>query len=115
MYDYTYKVYVMTSIDGKITAINSSAFLTDTTDWTQIDEGSGDKYHHAQGNYLNKPIIDSHGCYNYNLVDGAVTERTAAEKQADIDNMPPVSKTPEQEIAELKQLVADLASLQLGV
>ena len=40
-----YKVYVKADTSGTITAINSDAFLPDTTDWTQIDEGEGDKYH----------------------------------------------------------------------
>ncbi len=113
--DYAYKVYIMSSVDDKITAINSSTFLTDTEGWMQIDEGIGDRYHHAQGNYLDKPIVDDNGCYNYKLVGGTVTERTTAEKQSDLDSRPPAPKTPQEEIAELKQLVADLASLQLGV
>ena len=52
--DYTlepYIVYVQTDEQGRITAVNSSAFVS--TDWgTEIDRGYGDKYHHAQGNYL---------------------------------------------------------------
>ena len=80
-----YIVYVQTDITNRITSINSSAFLQDTTDWIQIDEGLGDKYHHAQGNYLPLGLMDSNGCYNYALVDGVVTERTDADKQAEID------------------------------
>lgn len=40
----THKVYAKTDKNGVITAINSSAFLTDTTGWTEIDEGEGDRY-----------------------------------------------------------------------
>ena len=50
--DESYIVYVCTDDVGHITAINSSAFLTDTAGWTAIDEGCGDRFHHAQGNYL---------------------------------------------------------------
>lgn len=46
-----YIVYVKTDSSGRITAINSSAFLSETDGWVQIDSGVGDKYHHAQGNY----------------------------------------------------------------
>ena len=38
------KVYAKTDENGIITAINSSAFLSDVTEWTEIDEGVGDRY-----------------------------------------------------------------------
>ena len=44
-----YIVYVKTNSNGYITAVNSSAFLTDTTDWIEIDSGYGDKYHPHHG------------------------------------------------------------------
>lgn len=74
-----YTVYVKINENSYITAVNSSAFLTDTTGWVQIDEGSGDKYHHAQGNYFPEPIITEGGAYRYKLVDGSVVECTAEE------------------------------------
>ena len=90
----TYKVYVKADLNGTITAINSSAFLPDTTGWTEIDEGDGDKYHHAQGHYLPKPIRTMQGIYQYKLVDGKVIERTAEEIQADIAAIPPPPPDP---------------------
>ena len=72
-----YIVYVKPNSNGYITAVNSSAFLTDTTGWTEIDSGYGDKYHHAQNNYFPAPIITDGGAYRYKLVDGAVVECTA--------------------------------------
>lgn len=74
-----YTVYVKTNSDGYITAVNSSAFLTDTAGWTEIDSGYGDKYHHAQGNYFPQPIITDGGAYRYKLVDGVPVECTAEE------------------------------------
>ncbi len=72
-FENTYKVYVQTDTNGNIIAPpNSSAFLSDTTGWVQIDEGVGDKYHHAQGNYFGKPIMTTKGVYRYKLVDGKV-------------------------------------------
>ena len=79
----TYKVYIQTDSSGGITAVNSSAFLSDTSGWTQIDEGSGDKYHHAQGNYFDKSAITGKGIYRYKLVDGAVVEKTDEEITAE--------------------------------
>ena len=75
----SYIVYAATNSDGCITAINSSAFLADTTGWTEIDSGYGDKYHHAQGNYLPKPIITDSGAYRYKLVGGRVVECSVSE------------------------------------
>ena len=74
-----YIVYVKPNSDSYITAVNSSAFLTDTTEWVDIDTGYGDKYHHAQGNYFEKPIIADGGVYQYKLVDGKPEECTADE------------------------------------
>ena len=93
----TYKVYVKTNADGIITAINSSAFLSDVTEWTEIDEGEGDKYHHAQNNYLTDGLTDKNGIFNYKLSDGKPMLRTAEEKASELERIAAV-----QEIAELK-------------
>lgn len=77
--DEAYIVYVKTNDSGYITAVNSSAFLADVTGWMQIDEGTGDKYHHAQGNYFPQTIITDGGAYRYKLVDGKPVECTAEE------------------------------------
>ena len=74
-----YIVYVKPNESGYITAINSSAFITDTTGWVEIDSGYGDRYHHAQGNYFQHPIITMGGAYRYKLVDGKPVECTAEE------------------------------------
>lgn len=74
-----YIVYVKTNSNGYIIAVNSSAFLTDTAEWTEIDSGYGDKYHHAQGNYFNEPIYTIGGAYQYKLVNGEPVECTAEE------------------------------------
>lgn len=79
----TYKVYVKTDENNRITAINSNAFLSSLDEWIEIDGGYGDKYHHAQGNYFDKPIMDMRGIYRYKLEDGKVVERTQEEMDAD--------------------------------
>lgn len=77
-----YIVYVQTNTRGYVTAINSSAFVTDPSGWTEIDQGTGDKYHHAQGNYLPGPLMTMGGAYRYKLVDGKPKECTPEEIQA---------------------------------
>ena len=85
-----YIVYYKTDSNGYITAVNSSAFLTETIGWKEIDSGYGDKYHHAQGNYFPKPIRTMGGAYRYKLVDGVPTECTAEEIAAQEEALKPV-------------------------
>lgn len=85
-----YVVYVKVDEFNRITTINSSAFLTDATGWAQIDEGYTDKYHHAQGNYFDKPLCDERGICRYKLVNGRPVERT--QEEMDADYVPPEVK-----------------------
>ena len=75
------KVYIKIDENNYITDINSSIFWDYTTNYIQIDEGIGDKYAHAQGNYLLKGISDSQGRYNYKYENEKVTELTEEEKE----------------------------------
>lgn len=92
--DEKYIVYVRINEAGSIVKVNSSAFLADMEGWTAIDEGCGDKYHHAQNNYFPLPLYGADGCANYKLVDGAPTLRTEAEKAAEIAARPAPELTP---------------------
>lgn len=85
-----YKVYVSLQ-DGYITSINSEIFLSqeEMDTMTEIDKGQGDKYAHAQNQYLEKGLVDEHGRYCYKLVAGKVVEITEGEK--------PTIKEPEQQ------------------
>jgi hypothetical protein len=75
----------------------------------EIDEGSGDKFHHAQGNYLPKPLMTIQGIYQYKLVDGKVVDRTAEEIAADVTKIPPPPPSAEERI---KALETELAALK---
>lgn len=97
-----YIVYVRTDKNGNIVAVSSDAFLQSTDGWILIDEGTGDKYHHAQGNYFPLPLIDENGVYRYKLVDGIAAERTAEEMATDV-----VEVTPEPTLQEQIELLAD--------
>ena len=89
------KVLVQTDDAGRVTAINSDAFVSGDG-WTAIDEGEGDRYRHAQNNYLLKPLTDERGVYRYKLVDGLVAQRTQAELDADFDARPAPEPTAEE-------------------
>ena len=102
-----YIVYVRIDDAGRITSINSSAFLADVAGWTEIDSGYGDKYHHAQGNYFPQPIIDERGICRYKLVDGKPVERT--QEEMDADYVPPeVKPTTEQRVDTLEATTDDI-------
>lgn len=75
------QVYVRLDQHKTIIEINSSIFIEDKTDWIEIDSGFGDKYCHAQGNYLPKGLTDYNGKYNYKY-DGGLVELTDEEKAA---------------------------------
>lgn len=100
-----YKVYVKTDETGRIVSVNSDAFLPGTDGWTLIDDGDGDKFMHAQGNYFPHPIITDEGVPRYKLVKGKAVERTAAEISADIAAIPPPPPDP---LDALKAQVAEL-------
>ena len=95
-----YIVYVKTNSNGYIVEVNSSVFLTDTTDWVEIDSGYGDKYHHAQGNYFTSPIMTDGGAYQYKLVDGKVVNCTAEEIKSQEENNKPIPMPSQLDIIE---------------
>jgi hypothetical protein len=81
-----YKVYVSLS-NGYITSINSEIFLSEeeVSAMTEIDQGQGDKYAHAQSQYLDKELVDENGRYNYKYVEGKVIEVAEVDKPKVVD------------------------------
>ena len=108
-----YEVYVQTDDANRIIAIYSDVFIVDAKTWTQIDKGYGDRYHHAQGNYFDKPIMDERGIYRYKLVDGKPVERT--QEEMDADYAPPVPvPTANERMVEIEKALIELAALMGG-
>lgn len=77
-----YKVYIELNEDKQITSINSEIFLSneEMQTMTNIDAGEGDKYAHAQSQYLEKGLIDEYGRYNYKFTEGKVIEVAEGDK-----------------------------------
>jgi hypothetical protein len=90
-----YTVYIRTDEHGRVTGINSDAFLEDTEGWQPIDRGFGDRFHHAQGNYLLKPLMSQTGSPNWKFVNGHLLQRTDEEKAADEQPEAPVPFEPD--------------------
>lgn len=101
-----YKVYVSLS-NGYITSINSDIFLSEEEIQTmkEIDQGQGDKYAHAQSQYLEKGLIDELGRYNYRYVEGKVVEVKEEDKPKVVD---PVEQATAQEKIEAQVMYTAL-------
>lgn len=110
------EVYIKIDGAGKVTNVNSSLFVESMEDWLKIDEGTGDKYAHAQGNYFEKPLIDEKGLHNYIFNNGVIRETTVKEKEYELLAMP--APTPSAE-ADLLSMAVDheyrLTMLELEV
>lgn len=76
-------VYIKIDDKNRIIDINNNEFIEDTTNWIEIDKGYGDKYSHAQTQYLPKSLINSDGIYQYKFINNEILERTEEEIQQD--------------------------------
>lgn len=97
----TINVLIRVREDGCITAVSSSAFTQEGPGWRYIDCGLGDRYRHAQGNYLPGELWEPEGTccwmtapvslhpereafarYQWNDEEWGIYLRTEAEKTA---------------------------------
>ena len=110
------RVYIKKDSENNITSINSSIFLSEEEidTMTEIDQGQGDKYAHAQGQYLEKGLVDEHGRYNYKFVEGKVVE--VAEADTPTIEKPKAEPTEQEKInAQLMLQIAQLKAQMNGV
>ena len=108
-----YIVYVQTDERGRITAVNSSAFVD--AEWgAEIDQGYGDKYHHAQGNYFDQIYTDD-GIPRYKLEDGKPVERTEEEIEADRAALPEPEPSENEKLRQrVTELEHQILTMRLG-
>lgn len=81
------RVYINKDSENNIISINSNIFLSEEemSKMIEIDKGQGDKYAHAQGQYLDKGLVDEYGRYNYKYVEGKVVEIAEEDKPKVVD------------------------------
>lgn len=108
------RVYIKTDSKNRITGINSELFIDDVSGWTEIDSGDGDKFAHAQGNYLPLPLMDENGCYRYKFQNGIISERSADEMAADMP-APEYSVSTEQRLTAMENAVEEIINILMEV
>ena len=106
-----YTVYVQINEGACVVAVNSSAFLTQTEGWVEVDRGTGDRYHHAQGNYFPQPIYTADGIHRYKLEDGQAMERSEEAIAADRAVLTEPQPTAEERMDNVERTVERGASL----
>lgn len=110
-----FKVYIKVDNKSRITAINSDYFLKDTTGWIYIDMGEGDKFRHAQNNYLPSSLYTSGGICRYEYKNGVVKERSLKaitteflEASKELSNS---TVSPEERFEEIESAIIELAEI----
>ena len=108
------RVYIKIDSENRVTAVNSEIFISDFSGWVEIDSGDGDKFAHAQGNYLPLPLIDENGCYRYKFQNGKISERSAEEMAADMP-APEYSVTTEQRMEAMENAMEEIINILMEV
>ena len=100
------KVYVLLDEKSRVLRCEGGYTMSnidDVSQWTYIDEGTGDRYNLCQSHYFGKPVMTAEGAYNYKLVDGKPVECTAEEIAAQEEaNKPEAVPTTEERLKELE-------------
>ena len=78
------KVYIQTDTDGRILRCEGGYTTpSDLTDWTEIDEGTGDKYNLCQSHYFDGGLYTVDGIPRYRWDGSKAILRTDEELEAD--------------------------------
>lgn len=99
------KVYIKTDDQSRIIEVNSDRFIYDISDYILIDEGEGDRFDHAQGNYLEKSLVNEKGCLNYKFIDGIIQETTQEEKNMELSHRPVQPPSMDERIASTEEAI----------
>ena len=114
------KVYIQTDAEGCILRCDGGYTTpSDLTGWTEIDEGTGDKYNLCQSHYFDGGLYTADGIPRYRWNGSAAVLRTEEELEADRAAIPEPkpSKTVEARLtaleAEAEQAKADREALNI--
>ena len=110
------KVYIQTDTDGRILRCEGGYTTpSDLTDWTEIDEGTGDRYNLCQSHYFDGGLYTMDGIPRYRWDGSAAVLRTEEELEEDRAARPAPPPTTDERTSILEeQLVqADETSIAL--
>ena len=114
------KVYIQTDTEGRIISCEGGYTTpADLTGWTEIDEGTGDKYNLCQSHYFEGGLYTMGGIHRYRWDGEKAVLRSEEELEADRDAIPEPehSTTLEDRVAALEsdaeQAALDRAALTL--
>ena len=114
------KVYIQTDEHGRIIRCDGGYTTpADLTDWTEIDEGTGDRYNLCQSHYFPGGLYTMDGIPRYRWDGSAAVLRTEEELEVDRAAIPEPkpSKTVEARLtaleAEAEQAKADREALNI--
>ena len=111
------KVYIQTDDQGRILRCDGGYTTpSDLTGWTEIDEGTGDRYNLCQSHYFPGGLYTMDGIPRYRWDGSAAVERTEEELEADRAARPAPPPTTEEVLLELAaDHEARLCEIELGV
>lgn len=69
------RVYILTDENDNVIRLEGEYTLPDDlTDWILVGEGYGDTYNLGQTHFLDKPLINDEGEYNYKYINNEIVE-----------------------------------------
>lgn len=71
-----YIVYIKVDSNNNVIAVDSSAFLSDTVGWIEVDRGESDTYYHAQSHYLSDILMSDNGVYHFRYIDDSIIKKS---------------------------------------
>ena len=114
------KVYIQADAEGRILRCDGGYTTpADLTDWTEIDEGDGDRYNLCQSHYFDGGLYTDDGIHRYRWDGSTAILRSDEELEADRAELPnpETSKTIEDRLVALEadaaQAALDRAALTL--
>lgn len=108
------KVYVQTDSQSRIIRCEGGYTTpADLTGWTEIDEGTGDRYNLCQTHYFDSGLYTEEGIPRYKLEDGKAVERTEEEIAADRAALPGPAPTAEEQLRADVDYIAVMTGVSL--
>ena len=103
------KHYIRLDTSNRVIKGFSDAFEKSLSTDICINEQGG--RHFEMNGVINPPLAEEHGIYIYKYVDNTISERTAAEIQADIAKIPTVISAQEKTDMAIAELTVMLSGL----